>query len=91
MTSVDHAAAGLMQKWITSDEPTAQNRYIDTANQIILTTSVTLDNCDQIIEQLGVPRSIHRHPPDDLQLLISAYQTWGASFVERLVGDFAFC
>jgi asparagine synthase (glutamine-hydrolysing) len=54
-----------------------------------LVADVRLDNRDEILAQLGIPRSPFVEQ-SDAAILMFAWKRWGADCLNRLVGDFAF-
>jgi len=58
-----------------------------TESQIALTADARLDNREDLLALLNLPGTSGL---TDSDLLLRAYQAWGISCVERLVGEFAF-
>lgn len=57
----------------------------DPGSDLSITSDVRLDNRDELAGVFGVD-----HGVPDSELLLRAYQHWGESCVEHLLGDFAF-
>jgi len=58
------------------------------SEQLILTADARLDNREELIRLLDLPRRTGR--VTDGELILGAYARWGEACVERLLGDFAF-
>jgi len=52
----------------------------------VITASVRLDNRDELLKTLSIPRSEHADIPDS-HIILSAYQKWGEACADRLIGD----
>jgi asparagine synthase (glutamine-hydrolysing) len=55
----------------------------------VVTADVRLDNRNELINLLGFDRG-NSHQITDSELILAAYEKWGESCPERLLGDFAF-
>jgi asparagine synthase (glutamine-hydrolysing) len=56
---------------------------------LVITADARIDNRDELLAVLEVPRVTDR-PITDSQLILAAYQRWGTACASRLTGDFAF-
>jgi asparagine synthase (glutamine-hydrolysing) len=52
----------------------------------VITASARLDNRDELLKTLSIPRSDPADIPDS-QIILSAYQKWGEACADRLIGD----
>lgn len=52
----------------------------------VITASARLDNRDQLLQELSMPRSDPADTPDS-HIILSAYQQWGEACADRLIGD----
>jgi asparagine synthase (glutamine-hydrolysing) len=52
----------------------------------VITASARLDNRDELLKTLSIPRSDPADIPDS-RIILSAYQTWGEACADRLIGD----
>jgi asparagine synthase (glutamine-hydrolysing) len=59
------------------------------AARLAITADARLDNRAELIEALGL-RDRREAEVTDSDLLLAAYERWGASSLDRLVGDFAY-
>ena len=55
----------------------------------VLVADVRLDNRDELTEGLGIPEAQSR-TLSDAAILLAAFECWGESCLERLVGEYAF-
>jgi asparagine synthase (glutamine-hydrolysing) len=55
----------------------------------VITASARLDNRDELLRTLSIPRPDWARLPDS-RIILKAYQQWGEACVERLIGDWAF-
>jgi asparagine synthase (glutamine-hydrolysing) len=54
-----------------------------------ITANARIDNRDELFESLGLDAAAHA-PMSDGELILKAYQQWGESCPEHLLGDFVF-
>jgi asparagine synthase (glutamine-hydrolysing) len=54
-----------------------------------LTGHVRVDAREQLSKYLGV-HNLNQEMPTDAQMILQAYQVWGRSFVDRIIGDYSF-
>jgi len=59
------------------------------APHLIITADARIDNRAELFDALGVTQAGREQTPDS-SLILLAYERWGAEFVPRLLGDFAF-
>lgn len=61
---------------------------------LVAVADLRLDNRDDLVRQLDAPGQLDGHrgadEPDDLDLLLAAYERWGDALAEHLDGPFAF-
>src|ERR1700752_901968 len=55
--------------------------------QLAITADVRIDNRDELVAALEVPHDLVKETPDSTLILL-AYERWGESCTERLLGDF---
>jgi asparagine synthase (glutamine-hydrolysing) len=60
---------------------------ISTCGDLMCIADVRLDNRPETLDNLGLPQSARI---SDADLLFRAYQKWGETVLDRIVGDFAF-
>ena len=58
-------------------------------DDLVFAAQARIDNRDEVLEQLGVPRA-QRREIADLEVLYRAYRRWGEDCVQELTGDYAF-
>lgn len=58
--------------------------------RFVITADARIDNRDELITRLDINDRSAREI-DDSELILRAYQRWGRSSPENLVGDFAYC
>jgi asparagine synthase (glutamine-hydrolysing) len=74
----------------TTPESLAEKQPLSNSSQsLCLTLDGRIDNRDDLYKVLN-DRPQTDWPPSDAQLLLWAYERWGTSCPERIVGDFAF-
>src|SRR6266567_2440443 len=54
-----------------------------------LTGHVRIDAREQLSKHLGA-HNLSQEVPTDAQMILQAYQVWGRSFVDRIIGDYSF-
>lgn len=75
--------------WTTPESLLENLPLVNESGHYILTADVRIDNRDELISKLGLTD----YPTEkitDSQLILSAYEKWGESCPEKLIGDFAF-
>ncbi|MEM6486110.1 MAG: asparagine synthase-related protein, partial [Pseudomonadota bacterium] len=60
-----------------------------TSDALLIASDARIDNGDELRSALRLERAKSLDATDSL-LILACYQRWGESFVERLIGDFAF-
>ncbi|MFB9325037.1 asparagine synthase-related protein [Paenibacillus aurantiacus] len=76
------------QRESPASTPEALLRH-DPARGLAVTADVLLDNRDELMERLDVPRALRADMPDG-EILLRAYEVWGQEMAKHLVGEFAF-
>ena len=56
---------------------------------LVVVGDIRLDNREELIVALGLPRTSSRIVPDG-EIVLRAYERWGEGVVDHLLGDFAF-
>jgi len=83
------AGLGHCLLWTT---PESLNEFLPTWNsssQLAITADARIDNRDELLASLEIPRDISRETPDS-KLILLAYERWSERCLERLLGDFVF-
>ena len=75
--------------WTTPESLHEQLPLEDKTAKIVLTADARIDNRDELMAVLDLPRNTEREISDG-ELILSAYEKWGEQCPEKLVGDFAF-
>ncbi|MEO5679882.1 MAG: asparagine synthase-related protein [Acidimicrobiales bacterium] len=64
---------------------------VDRAREVSVVLDGRLDNRDELLRAISRLTGLRGPPPTtDAEILLAAYDAWGAAFVPRLLGDFAF-
>lgn len=87
----NEAATGLGHRMLKTT-PEAENEklpFVSKDKSLVITADARLDNRKELIDLLG-PFDESGSPVSDSELILAAYQKWGESCAERLLGDFAF-
>jgi len=63
--------------------------FVSKDKSLVITADARLDNREELIDLLG-PFDESGSPVSDSELILAAYQKWGESCAERLLGDFTF-
>jgi asparagine synthase (glutamine-hydrolysing) len=82
------AAVGHQLLRTTPEPPGARLPLVRRDGDLVLTSDARIDNREELVGVLGL-----RVAPDDAtdsELILGAYERWGARCTEHLVGDFAF-
>ncbi|MBH8551102.1 lasso peptide isopeptide bond-forming cyclase [Nostocaceae cyanobacterium CENA357] len=75
--------------WTTPESLIEKLPLINQAGNLVITADARIDNRDQLIALLKLPeRSIEKIT--DSEFILAAYEKWGESCPEYLLGDFAF-
>jgi len=75
--------------WTTPESLQETLPLVSKTGTLVLTADARIDNRDELIGTLG----LDDRPPgeiSDSELILAAYEKWGVSCPERLLGDFAF-
>ena len=81
------AALGHQMMHVTPESLDEQLPWSDQESRIAITFDGRIDNRDDLLASLAVPRS---SAIPDSRLILLAYKKWGIDCAERLVGEFAF-
>ncbi len=82
-------ALGQQMRQVTLESQREVLPWHDEAARLTITADARLDNREELCAQLHIPYP-ERLLMSDSQLLLRAYQQWGADCPARLLGDFAF-
>lgn len=85
----DAVGLGHRMLWTTPESLQEKLPRVAPGGNLVITADVRLDNRDELIEALGM-RNYPEETITDSELILAAYQKWGESCPERLLGDFAF-
>jgi len=80
---------GCRAQWITPESVGERNPLHDPERGLAVVADAILDNRDELCDLLRIGAG-RRNALTDPELLLLAYDAWGAAMAERLVGDFAF-
>ncbi|MEL6578225.1 MAG: lasso peptide isopeptide bond-forming cyclase [Cyanobacteria bacterium J06621_12] len=80
-------ALGNRLLWTTHESLLEQLPHVSESG-LVITADARIDNRTELISQLSL--NLPESQITDSQLILSAYEHWGESCVEHLVGDFAF-
>ncbi len=81
---------GHLQLWVTPE-----SRYdhqpisFSSDSGLVITADARIDNRASLLDQIGVPQEVCATLPDS-EVILRAYERWGADCIEKLVGAFAF-
>lgn len=84
-----HVWFGCHAQWITQQSAHELLPFYCAERRLAITADAIIDNRDELMDGLQVP-SRARQAMTDGEILLLAYEKWGESMPERLVGDFAF-
>lgn len=76
-------------QWIAPESPGEQLPRYDASRRLAITADAILDNREELFERLGISRD-RRRTLSDNELILLAYERWGAEAPSHLNGDFAF-
>lgn len=79
-----HALSAATPETVGEEQP-----VVDGAGRVALTLDGRLDNRDDLLGALARHDPRGAPPVTDAQIALQAYESWGAGFVARLLGDFA--
>lgn len=80
---------GLGHRMLRTTPAARFERQPAVAGPLVVTADARLDNRDELLDLLGLPRSADR-PIPDAELIGAAYAKWGEDCPGRLLGAFAF-
>lgn len=80
---------GCHAQWITKQSTHEILPAYDPLRGLAITADAIIDNREELMEQLQVPRNL-RSAMTDSEVLLLGYERWSEQMPERLVGDFAF-
>lgn len=75
--------------WVTPESLHEKLPLVSRGGNLVLTADARIDNRDELIAALGM-RGNPRETITDSELIVAAYEKWGDSCPEKLLGDFAF-
>ena len=75
--------------WTTPESLVEKLPLISKNANLVITADARIDNRDELIDLLDL-KNIPAKEVSDSQLILSSYEKWGNSCVDRLIGDFAF-
>lgn len=75
--------------WVTPESLHEKLPLANRGGNLVLTADARIDNRDELIAALGM-RGNPRETITDSELILAAYEKWGDSCPEKLLGDFAF-
>ena len=81
------AALGIQMMHITPEDALGGVPFV--SHSLSITATSRLDNREELLRFLEIPLAAET-PMTDARLILSAYQHWGTSCCEHLLGDFAF-
>lgn len=84
-----HVGLGNLRRDNTPESPGDNLPWVCPDSGDVITASARLDNRDELLEALSIPRPERASLPDS-RLILHAYQKWGESTVDRLLGDWVF-
>ncbi|HKX31392.1 MAG TPA: asparagine synthase-related protein [Blastocatellia bacterium] len=87
--SAPGAMLGHQMLRVTPDSFDDLQPWLEPGTELIITADARLDNREELGEKLGLSPTLARTIPDS-RLILRAWQAWGESTPERLVGSFAF-
>lgn len=82
-------ALGHQMTWVTPESQAEILPYQDREGQLVVTADARLDNRQELGAQFNIVSDLLKRLSDS-QLILMAYQKWGADCTTRLLGDFAF-
>ena len=87
----NNAAVGFGHCLLNMLSPSAYEKMplVSRDTSYVLTADARIDNRKELIGRLGIPFSTSASVSDHL-LILSAYEKWGESCLDQLVGDFSF-
>jgi asparagine synthase (glutamine-hydrolysing) len=83
------AGLGHVMLWTTPESLEEKLPFVDEAARSVITADARIDNRDDLIAALWGPGPRQRTISDS-EIILRAYQEWGESCPDKLVGDFAF-
>src|SRR5690606_4902269 len=83
-------SVGVAQRmfWTTPESQTETLPLISDDGQLVLTADARIDNRDELFTALTITKP--QGETADSELILAAYERWGESCVDHLLGDFAF-
>ncbi|QOR65468.1 asparagine synthetase B [Cytobacillus suaedae] len=80
---------GCLHQWITPESIGEVIPYFNSERDLAIVSDAIIDNREELFNRLHI-KSERQKEITDSQLILEAYQYWGESTPEYLVGDFAF-
>ena len=84
----DSVGVGQRMFWTTPESQSETLPLISAEGQFILTADARIDNRDELLSTLAITKPTSEIA--DSELILAAYEKWGESCVDHLLGDFAF-
>lgn len=80
---------GCHARWITPESVYERLPYYDGESKLAITADAIIDNREELFERLQIGTQ-YRSAITDSELIMHAYQKWGKTAPQYLIGDFAF-
>ncbi len=74
----------------TTFEAEYENQPATIDNKIWITCSARIDDRENLVNKMGLKRSLDLSKTPDCELILHAYRKWGEECLDHLLGDFAF-
>jgi asparagine synthase (glutamine-hydrolysing) len=87
--SEGNVGLGHRMLWTTPESLQEQLPLVNNTSDLVITADARIDNRDELISVLGLTDRLAEKITDS-QLILSAYERWGESCPEHLLGDFTF-
>jgi asparagine synthase (glutamine-hydrolysing) len=84
-----HVGMGHLRRDNTPESPWEFLPLVCPSSGDVITAAARLDNRDDLLKTLSIPRQEWANLPDS-HIILNAYQRWGEAAVERLLGDWVF-
>ena len=81
-----HVGVGHLKRNNTPESLREVMPWVCPASGDVITASVRLDNRDELLKALSIPRPDRINMPDS-RIILNAYQQWGEACADRLIGD----
>ncbi|MGC9350573.1 MAG: hypothetical protein ACP5D3_01135, partial [Sulfurovum sp.] len=74
----------------TTFEAEYENQPATIDNKVWITCSARIDDRENLVNKMGLKRSLELSKTPDSELILHAYKKWGEACLDHLLGDFAF-